>query len=476
MLKKFLFLILSLSLGLSLCGVAFALDAQTAGPLSFYASEGDLQVVVKASHPGLATGKQPSVEWEPCSDPSDGFHLVWEDPSPGEQWEISEVTVSTMNEADLYKYDGGWGDPVDNPSIFSELPEDCFKAEGGIPGDDDDDDDDDIVNSWEVKVGPCDPCPPAPAVEIVPVENPCTDDYWTFKFDVESCDNLCSLEISFDLECDVCDGTEYGIWKLVDPGDPPCTPCEWEYIGGVYVKEDIGVCEPEYVCTLNWQLTSDDFDFCCGFEETIFGIGPAAPSYIEPDPGDNEGEIDGWGDWMIYLGQCNPESGDVMASFDIATQPDDGLEPGDAFYFTLEFGNPENICEVDLYLYLKDCSDEKGIWEFLDGAWEEFAGYFEWEAAGVLPWRVNGTDYYCRIHVFYPPVGEEPGVPIGDDDDDDDDGVYGVGTDEYFNPASPGGDDDDDSSSSGGGGCSVGSSLSALLLLIPVGWILYRKR
>lgn len=194
-------------------------------------------------------------------------------------------------------------------------------------------------------------------------------------------------------------------------------------------------------------------------------------NYIEPEPGDNQGEIDGFGDWMIYLGQCNPASGDVMASFDIATKPEDGL-PGseDVFYFTLELENPENICELDLYLYFNNCDYEKGVWEFLDGLWEKLEGSFEWETADTVPWRVNGTDYYCRLHVFYPPLGQEWGTPVGDDDDDDDDNaVFGVGTDDYFDQVSPGDE------GGGGGGCNAGGFSAGLLLLLAPLMILIRK-
>src|SRR6056297_1365232 len=102
MLKKLSLICIGLLSVTLLFGVAWAdLETETVGPLSFFDSEGDLEVVVKATHPGMATGIQPSVEWVPCGDPEDGFKLQWDDPSPGEKWVISEVKVSAVNESDL---------------------------------------------------------------------------------------------------------------------------------------------------------------------------------------------------------------------------------------------------------------------------------------------------------------------------------------------------------------------------------------
>ncbi len=493
MFKKFAVLLLVLISFVVLIGTVNAgdLGPTTAPPTDptriFIQSQGEMTFTVQMSKGTVAVwppGQEPPLVIDPCE--NDGYELsispLWQ------KFSVDYVIVSSSTGCLSYWNEGDW-EEIENGAVlsFGDAEGVCFASCEVTPGDDDDDctpgdddddctpgdddDDDGIVEDASVDAYACLPCALDPAAFIVEVENSCNENYWTFKFNVESCDTVCSIDVTFMLDCDLLGDREYGIWELISSD---CTGCSWEFLGGEFSKNE--ECPPE--CMLSWTLEKPDEysgDFFCDLMDRTFGVGPKPPTYVIPEPGDNEGEMAPWGDWMIYLGQCNPESGDVMASFDIATQPDDGLEPGDAFYFTLEFENPENICEVDLYLYLKDCSDEKGIWEFLDGAWEEFAGYFEWEAAGALPWRVNGTDYYCRIHVFYPPVGEEPGVPIGDDDDDDDDGVFGVGTDEYFNPASPGGDDDDDSSS-GGGGCSIGSSLSPLLLMIPVGWILYRKR
>lgn len=479
MLKKSFMLILIVSLGLLFCGGAIALEAQTVGPLSFYATEGDLEVVVKASHPGNATGKQPSVEWESCSEPEDGSHLVWMDPSPQKTWEISEVTVSAKNGADLFKYDGSWGE-VDNPSIFEDFPMDCFKAGGDIPGDDDDDDDDDLVNSWEVQVGACSPCPPFPEADIIPVENPCSEDYWTFTFDVESCDNVCSLDVTFYLECDPCGETEYGIWKLVVEGDY-CNPCEWEFIGGDFGKVNVGdECSPDYECILGWELTSVDYDFCCGFEDTIFGIGPIPEE--GPDFSD-EGVITVGEEpdqyivgWTLDLEKCE-DSPDISGTvvFEPLNPDPDYEGDGEAFFFSLDLENPDNICLLDLCLYGQGedgvCSieDEKSLYWFQEAIseWTELEVTYE-----IGDYNVDGETFCERLCVHFPQGGITP------EDLDEFLVVFGVDdgeTDIFIEPEpEPGGDEPP--KKSGGGGCNIGSSLWALLLMIPVGWLLCMKR
>lgn len=485
MLKRSLVLTMSLLLGVVLYSGAFALEAQTVGPLSFYSTEGDLEVIVKATHPGNATGKQPSVEWTACTDPSDGFYLAWEDPSPQDQWVISEVTVSAVNEANLYKYDGDW-DMVDNPSVFSALPSECFKAVGGSGNDEDD-----IVNSWEILTGKCDPCGDDPAVEIIPVDNPCTEDYWTFKFDVENCENLCSMDVIFDIDCDVCGGTGYGIWKLLSEGDQ-CTSCDWEYVGGVHSVEETVECPPEYVCTLTWELTSTDYNFCCGFEEIIFGIGPI-PEEEGPDFSDEGIIVVGeepdqyMVGWTLNMEKCE-ESPDIAGSvtFEPVNPDPDYTGDEEAFFFSLDLENPENICSLDLCLYGKGedgvCSleDEKSLFWFQ----EAISEWTELEVTYEVGTFVVGEETFCEmLCVHFPQGGITPAdldefmVIFGVDDGETDIFIEPVvpGPDDPDEPGEPG-DDDTTEKSSGGGGCNVGTSASAILIAIPLLMVLFLKR
>lgn len=482
MLKRSSILILSLLLGIVLCGGAFALEAQTYGPLSFYASEGDLEVIVKATHPGVALGIQPSVEWEHCSNPSDGYHLVWSDPR--NVWDISEVTISATNEAELYIYGSMWDPASENPLVLevNAVPVDCFKAEGGTPGDDDDD----IVNSWEILSGKCNSCGDEPAVEIVPVENPCTEEYWTFTFDVKNCENLCSMDVIFDMECDVCDGTEYGIWKLLSEGDP-CTSCDWEYVGGVYAIEETEDCPPEYVCTLNWELTSDDYDFCDGFGDIIWGIGPI-PEEEGPDFSDEGIIVVGeepdqyMVGWTLNMEQCDPESGDISGDvvFEPVNPDPDYTGVDEAFFFSLDLVNPENICSLDLCLYGKGedgvCSleDEKSLFWFQ----EAISEWTELEVTYEVGTFVVGEETFCEMLCVHFPQGDVTPADL-----DDLMVVFGVDdgeTDIFVEPVVPGpeepGDDDTTEKSSGGGGCNVGTSASAILIAIPLLMVLFRKR
>lgn len=450
MLKKFSLLLIAVFVVTLLSGIALALEPQTSGALSFYATEGDLQVVVKATHPGLATGKQPSVDWEACTDPSDGFELVWMDPSPGTQWVISEVTVSAGNEADLYKYDGSWG-MVDNPSVFSALPSECFKAEGGIPGDDDDDDDDDdIVTGWEVDVESDDP---SAGADIVPVDNPCSEDYFTFSFDIENCENVIALDVTFYLDCDLIGESDYGIWMLTPESD-----CEWEFVGGEL--EQVEVEEGVFECMLTWELTGTEYDFC-DLGDVIFGVGPA-PEQAEPEV--ISFDLDGT-TITVTLFPCDGVE-EINSSFDVTMIPIDelpnvgldltGVSSDDVSFFAFNFEDPTGICGIQVCWEAEEgetCVDyaDLGVFYFFDGAWEEIM--VECDDTGepaVICFALDDPELIQDL--------------LGDPDT-----IFGVGDTDIF--VAPGDDDDDN----GGGGCNVGGFSAGLLLLVAPLMILFRK-
>ncbi|HPI97948.1 MAG TPA: hypothetical protein PLV56_04305, partial [Synergistales bacterium] len=413
---------------------------QTYGPLSFFASEGDLEVVVKATHPGVAAGIQPSVSWNACSDPADGFQLVWEDPSPGTKWEISEVTVSAINEADLYKYEGSWG-VVDNPSVFSVLPEECFKAEGGIPGDDDDDDDD-IVTGWEVEVESDDP---SAAADIVPVDNPCSEDYFTFSFDIDNCENVIALDVTFYLDCDLIGDVEYGIWMLVPDSD-----CEWEFVGGEL--ERVEVEEGVFECMLTWELTGTEYDFC-DLGDVIFGIGPA-PEQAEPEV--ISFDLDGT-TVTVTLFPCDGVE-EINSSFDVTMipieeLPDVGLDlsgvaSDDVSFFAFNFEDPTGICGIQVCWEADEgetCEDfaNLGVFYFSDDSWEEI----------MVDCDDSGEPAVICFALDDPQLIQDL---LGDPGT-----IFGVGDAGIFGVA-PGDDDDDHD---GGGGCNVGGFSAGLLLL-----------
>lgn len=393
----------------------FALFAETAEIHYFYASQGELEVIVSADLSGSAEGARPSVEWIPCTDPSDGFALSWT--GFGGSWDIGGILISSTNSGDLYVYDDEWIQ-IQNPTEYAEWPERCFKRGGTLPGGYRNP----SVTGWVVDIASCDSVG-IPQVDIMPLDSPCEQDLWVFRMDMENCSNLCSLDMSFYLDCDICGEEEYEIWELVS-GDG--AGCSWDLLEGVFDKKSAMI---GYECTLNWVLTSQDIDLC-ELGSQVFGVGSISPSYILPEPGaSNAGEIDGLGDWLLYTGKCDSQGGAVTGSFDIAPKPDDGLPPGDVFYFTVELENPGNICDIDLYLYLEEWDFEKSVWKFSDGLWETMKGRFAWEVAGQLPWRVGNRDYECRLHIFYPSLLNGASILDGDYDED---GVFGVATDEYF--------------------------------------------
>lgn len=460
MFKKISLLLTAIVLIALLTGAGLALEPQTIGPLSFYASQGDLEVVVKATHPGMATGKQPSVEWVACTDPSDGFSLLWTDPSPGEKWVVSEVIVSAVNEASLYKYDLSWG-LVDNPSSFSVIPVECFKAEGGVPGDDDDDDDD-IVTGWGVEVESCDLCGDDPEVDINPVDNPCDEDYFTFSFDIVNCENVCSVNVTFYLDCELLDDNEYGIWELVAEGDS-CTPCEWEFLGGTFEKVNLGnECSPDYQCTLSWELTSADYDFC-ELGDIIFGVG-AVTEPEEPEPVVISKDVDGTV-VTITLIPCEVD-GEIDTSFDITLipieeLPDVGLDlaevdSDDVVFFTFEGLDPTGICGISVCFDADEESCEDltalGAFYFYEGIWTQI--FSDCDDSGGVP----VVCFYLDDPLLIQDLLGETGT------------IYGVGDTSIFVGV---GDDDDDHD--GGGGCNMGGFSAGLLLLAAPLMLLVRK-
>src|SRR6056297_1137098 len=457
MLKKLSLICIGLLSVTLLFGVAWAdLETETVGPLSFFDSEGDLEVVGKATHPGMATGIQPSVEWVPCGDPEDGFKLQWDDPSPGEKWVISEVKVSAVNESDLYKYDVSWGD-VENPSLFTEIPTDCFKAGGGSPTPPPPPEE--IVNSWEVEVGACESCPPEPEADVVPVGNTCDEDYWTFSFDIESCDNLCSLDVTFDLDCDLCGEGELGIWELVSQD---CEGCTWEFIGGEYVSEDISEnCEPEYVCTLNWELTSSDYNFC-ELESRVFGIGPAPEL---PDEKVISGDIDGEIGYEITLTSCPEYEGDlpdltvnVLDTETVAGLPglDQDLLADEGVFFDVEFDpSSDGVCGVEVCFFVNETCEEfsdVGLYYLpVEGeTWVEK----EWTCS-----ESTREGFISQVCFSFDATQIE----------DFENNTWGAGPDSLFSQSPSPGPTPDGEEDNGGGGCSVGGfTFSMLFLVIPM--------
>lgn len=434
----------------------FALVAHTTEIHYFYASQGDLEVIVSADLTGPAEGTRPSIEWISCTDPSDGSALSWT--GFGDSWDIRGIIISATNSGDLYVYEDEWVQ-IENPTEYTEWPEKCFKRGGTLPGGYRNP----SVTGWTVDVAPCD-SGDIPQVAIMPLDNSCNDDFWVFSMDVENCSNLCSLDLTFYLDCDVCEGEEYDIWELLSGDGSDCT---WDPLEGVFEKKAAMV---GYECTLSWEAASQDLDLC-DLESKVFGVGTMSQSYILPEPGAcNAGDIDGLGDWLLYLGKCDAQGTAILGSFDIAPKPNDGLPPGDVFYFTVELEEPGNICEIDLYLYLDEWDLDKSVWEFLDGEWEKMEGRFAWEVAGPLPWRVGDNEYECRLHIFYPPLLEGASIL---DEGYDEDAVFGVATDEYFQ--------EDDSEESEGevddlmNTCGLGQYGRELLFLVFPMLLLLRK-
>jgi len=441
----------------------FALAAETAEMNYFYSFESGLEIVVSADLVGPEAGMKPSVDWVECANPSDGFALNWT--NFGDNWDIHGVKVSATNGGDLYVYEQGW-EETDNPLILSEKPGKCFKTIGALPGGYRNP----SVCGWTVEIVSCD-SGDLPELGIMPMDNLCKEDFWVFGVEVNNCSNLCSMDLSFTLDCEICGEEDYELWELISQDSEACN---WEILNADFVKEPVyagGSCIIGYECYLAWETVSGDADFS-ELAGRTFGIGSSSPSYILPEPGvTNSGEIDGLGDWILYLGRCEVQGGSVMGSFQMADKPNDGLPVGDAFYFNVDLENSGNICEVDLYLYLQECDLDKGVWEFTGGSWEKIADH-QWEVAGALPWRIEDTDYECRLHLFYPPPGQETDIPFGDDHDDP---VFGVGRDDYFQPGGAPQETGEEVDDLMNGSCHVGHyNLVSLLLFLPL-LTLFRK-